>query len=152
MVINAFEKYSGCCCGKIPVIRWHARLLCVMNVSNAVTLRRNRFLDRPSIMSPFSVLQSILLFGMLMPGLHLPFAETQLAVAEEPTVERTGRIVHAWDGCSMWSTIFNVDYYGPPNREIREPAAEFSQRMLQELVDEEAAADLHDLEDAEERK
>jgi len=53
---------------------------------------------------------------------------------------REGRIVHAWDGCTMWSTIFNVDYYGPPNRKIPKPAASFSKRMLEELVDEEAAA------------
>ena len=53
---------------------------------------------------------------------------------------RVGRIVHAWDGCTMWSTILNVDYYGSPNREIPTPAAAFSKRMLEELVDEEAAA------------
>ncbi len=53
---------------------------------------------------------------------------------------RAGRVVHAWDGCSMWSAILNVDYYGPPNREVPAPAAEFSKRILEELVDEEAAA------------
>ena len=56
----------------------------------------------------------------------------------EPT--RAGRIVHSWDGCTMWSAILNVDYNGPPNREIPEPAAQFSKRILEELVDEEAAA------------
>ena len=61
---------------------------------------------------------------------------------EEPEADRTraGRIVHAWDGCTMWSAILNVDYNGPPNREIPGPPAEFSQRILEELVDEEAAA------------
>ena len=53
---------------------------------------------------------------------------------------RVGRVVHAWDGCSMWSAILNVDYYGPPNREVPAPTAEFSKRILEELVDEEAAA------------
>ena len=53
---------------------------------------------------------------------------------------RAGRVVHAWDGCSVWSAILNVDYYGPPNREVPAPAAEFSKRILEELVDEEAAA------------
>ena len=61
---------------------------------------------------------------------------------EEPEADRTraGRIVHAWDGCTMWSAILNVDYNGPPNREIPGPAAEFSQRILEEMIDEEAAA------------
>ena len=58
---------------------------------------------------------------------------------EEPGADKTraGRIVHAWDGCTMWSSILNVDYNGPPNREIPGPAAQFSQRILEELVDEE---------------
>ena len=61
---------------------------------------------------------------------------------EQPGGEatRAGRIVHAWDGCTMWSAILNVDYNGPPNREIPGPAAQFSKRILEELVDEEAAA------------
>ena len=61
---------------------------------------------------------------------------------EEPGADKTraGRIVHAWDGCTMWSAILNVDYNGPPSREIPGPAAQFSQRILEELVDEEAAA------------
>ena len=40
----------------------------------------------------------------------------------------------------MWSTILNVDYNGPPNREIPKPVAQFSKRILEELIDEEAAA------------
>ena len=63
-------------------------------------------------------------------------------IAQEIAADKTrvGRVVHAWDGCSMWSSILNVDYYGPPNREVPAPAAEFSKRILEELVDEEAAA------------
>ena len=53
---------------------------------------------------------------------------------------REGRIVHAWDGCTMWATILNTNYYEKPNREIPAPAAQFSKRILEELVDEEAAA------------
>jgi hypothetical protein len=58
--------------------------------------------------------------------------------AEEQQPRR--RILHAWDGVTMWATIFNVNYYGSPNRKIPEPAAEFSKRMLEEMIDEEAAA------------
>ncbi len=68
-------------------------------------------------------------------------ASTQ-TIAQEIAADKTrvGRVVHAWDGCSMWSSILNVDYYGPPNREVPAPAAEFSKRILEELIDEEAAA------------
>ena len=61
---------------------------------------------------------------------------------EKPEADKTraGRIIHAWDGCTMWSAILNVNYNGPPNREIPGPAAQFSKRILEELVDEEAAA------------
>ena|GEM_PF-648917 len=52
------------------------------------------------------------------------------------------RILHAWDGCTMWATILNVDYYELPNREIPKPAAKFSQRILEEMIDEEAAANV----------
>ena len=48
------------------------------------------------------------------------------------------RIVHAWDGVTMWATILNTNYYESPNREIPKPAEKFSQRILEELVDEEA--------------
>jgi hypothetical protein len=86
--------------------------------------------------------------GTLRTGNHLPrdavAEKTATGTATRETIAvarpRNGRIVHAWDGCTMWSTIFNVDYYGPPNREIPAPAAPFSKRMLQELIDEEAAA------------
>ncbi len=57
-----------------------------------------------------------------------------------PQETPAGRIVHAWDGCTMWANILNVNYYGPPNREVPEPAAPFSKRILEELIDEEAAA------------
>ncbi len=80
-------------------------------------------------------------------GNDLPQEEIAERTATGPTTPETkaekprnGRIVHAWDGCTMWSTIFNVDYYGPRNRKIPEPAAPFSKRMLEELIDEEAAA------------
>lgn len=59
--------------------------------------------------------------------------------AAEPS-KRQGYILHSWDGCTMWSTILNVDYSGPPNRDIPPPAAQFSERILKELIDEEAAA------------
>lgn len=66
------------------------------------------------------------------------------AVAEPATAatspKREIRVLHAWDGCSMWSTILNVDYNGPPNRAIPPPAAQFSKRILEEMIDEEAAA------------
>jgi hypothetical protein len=50
------------------------------------------------------------------------------------------RILHAWDGVTMWATILNLNYYESPNREIPKPAAKFSKRILEEMVDEEAAA------------
>jgi len=53
---------------------------------------------------------------------------------------RKGRIIHSWDGCTMWMTILNVGYYGANNREIPEDAAAFSKRILEEMIDEEAAA------------
>ena len=64
------------------------------------------------------------------------------ARADEPVraATRDGFVLHAWDGVTMWSTILNVDYYGKPNREVPEPAAPFSRRILEELIDEEAAA------------
>ena len=46
-----------------------------------------------------------------------------------------GRIVHSWDGCTMWATILNVS-----NREIPGDVALFSKRILEEMIDEEAAA------------
>ncbi|MFP6769238.1 MAG: hypothetical protein VB859_13780, partial [Planctomycetaceae bacterium] len=58
------------------------------------------------------------------------------------TVQKKKRILHAWDGCTMWATILNVDYYELPNREIPKPAAKFSQRILEEMIDEEAAANV----------
>ena len=43
----------------------------------------------------------------------------------------------------MWATILNVNYYDAPNREIPGPPEKFSQRILEELVDEEAAANVN---------
>ena len=60
-----------------------------------------------------------------------------------PSCDRTARkILHNWDGCSMWATILDASYYDKENRvrEIPEPAAQFSKRMLEEMIDEEAAA------------
>ena len=77
--------------------------------------------------------RTLLAIAVLFPGVARsdePFRETS----------RDGFILHAWDGVTMWSTILNVDYYGKPNREIPEPAAAFSRRILEEMVDEEAAA------------
>ena len=72
---------------------------------------------------------------------HIEKTPTGPATAQRvATLPRNGRIVHAWDGCTMWSAILNVNYFGPPNREIPGPPAEFSQRILEELIDEEAAA------------
>jgi len=48
---------------------------------------------------------------------------------------RKRRIVHSWDGCTMWSTILNAN-----SREIRGDVAQFSKRILAEMIDEEAAA------------
>lgn len=60
---------------------------------------------------------------------------------EEPEADQTreSRIVHVWDGCTMWLTILD-QRGGPSNREIPGPAAEYSQRILEEMIDEEAAA------------
>ncbi|MDA1056026.1 MAG: hypothetical protein O3C40_37065 [Planctomycetota bacterium] len=77
-------------------------------------------------------------------GIRLAIAMLLPAVApaDEPVREgtRDGYVLHAWDGVTMWSTILNVDYYGKPNRVVPEPAAPFSRRILEELIDEEAAA------------
>ena len=54
--------------------------------------------------------------------------------------EGAGKILHCWDGVTMWATIMNVNYYEKPNREIPPNAAQFSKRILEELIDEEAAA------------
>lgn len=56
--------------------------------------------------------------------------------------KREGRIVHAWDGCTMWATILDTSYYDAKNRtrDIPKPAAKFSKRILEEMIDEEAAA------------
>ena len=68
---------------------------------------------------------------------------TSTASAADATPEKTQRrILHAWDGVTMWATILNTNYYTSPNREIPKPAAKFSQRILEELVDEEAAANV----------
>ena len=53
---------------------------------------------------------------------------------------RPRRILHAWDGVTMWATILNTNYYESPNRQISQPAAQFSKRILEEMIDEEAAA------------
>ena len=52
---------------------------------------------------------------------------------------RAGRIVHAWDGCTMWLAIMD-QRLGAPDPAIPGPAAEYSQRILEEMIDEEAAA------------
>jgi len=44
------------------------------------------------------------------------------------------RIIHAWDGCTMWGTILSG------SREIPGDPAQFSKRILEEMIDEEAAA------------
>ena len=59
-----------------------------------------------------------------------------------PRPRRPRRILHAWDGVTMWATIFNTNYYPSPNREVPQPQARFSQRILEEMVDEEAAAEV----------
>ena len=60
---------------------------------------------------------------------------------EETSQEKPRKwILHAWDGVTMWATILNVNYYATPNREIPGPPAKFSKRILEELIDEEAAA------------
>jgi len=64
------------------------------------------------------------------------------SAANAAAEEKQRRILHAWDGVTMWATILNTNYYESPNREIPEPAAKFSQRILEELVDEEAAANV----------
>ncbi len=70
-------------------------------------------------------------------------------VAEPDTTETSnspgktaGKILHSWDGCSMWATILDGDVYDPKNRDrgISQPVAQFSKRMLEEMIDEEAAA------------
>jgi len=45
-----------------------------------------------------------------------------------------GRIIHSWDGCTMWGTILSG------SREIPGDRAQFSKRILEEMIDEEAAA------------
>ena len=45
-----------------------------------------------------------------------------------------GRIVHSWDGCTMWGTILSG------SREMTGDPAQFSKRILEEMIDEEAAA------------
>ena len=71
------------------------------------------------------------------------------AGADQATPEKTaaaqpreGRIVHAWDGCTMWATVLDGRVYDPKNRDrgISQPVAQFSKRMLEEMIDEEAAA------------
>ena len=64
---------------------------------------------------------------------------SETAETAETAKQPRRRILHAWDGVTMWATIFNVNYYGAPNRKIPDPAAEFSKRMLEEMIDEEAA-------------
>ena len=60
---------------------------------------------------------------------------------EEPGASRrrAGHILHAWDGCPMWLTILD-QRDGTVNRDIPERAARYSKRMLEEMIDEEAAA------------
>jgi len=92
-------------------------------------------------MKMLSPLSLILGAALLASGWQRACGDTKPSAAIKADAgPREGRIVHAWDGCTMWATIFNVDYYGPPNREIPKPAAAFSKRMLEELIDEEAAA------------
>jgi len=44
------------------------------------------------------------------------------------------KILHCWDGCTMWGVILNK------NRGTSEPLAQYSKRILEEMIDEEAAA------------
>ncbi len=54
-------------------------------------------------------------------------------IAANDKTER--KIIHSWDGNSMWGTILHAE-----NRVIPTPKAEFSQRILEEMIDEESAA------------
>jgi hypothetical protein len=63
-------------------------------------------------------------------------ADTAAASQKPAAAPHTGegRIIHVWDGITMWGTILNS------NREPSGDAAQFSKRILEEMVDEEAAA------------
>ena len=52
------------------------------------------------------------------------------------------KILHCWDGCSAWGPVIAqaVDAEKRRNGKIPEPAAQFSKRILEEMIDEEAAA------------
>ena len=80
----------------------------------------------------------------LLLGAALFVAACQLSWADTTNLpdESVGKILHSWDGCSMWATILDGDVYDPKNRDrgISQPVAQFSKRMLEELIDEEAAA------------
>ena len=62
--------------------------------------------------------------------------ETQTPVDHEVSPHTgQGRILHSWDGCTMWGTILNAN-----SRDIPGDVAQFSKRILEEMIDEEAAA------------
>ena len=48
-------------------------------------------------------------------GNSVAAAETDSATPNTAAAPpREGRIVHAWDGCTMWATILNTNYYENP--------------------------------------
>ena len=69
-----------------------------------------------------------------------PLKPVKAKAKAKPTKKRSGYVLHAWDGVTMWATILNDNYYPKPNRQIPKPAARFSRRILEEMIDEEAAA------------
>jgi len=99
---------------------------------DSTTAQGNRPAAAPDVKTPAAIQPEV------------PTEDPATASAPAPAVEDKPRrrILHAWDGVTMWATILNVDYYGSPNREIPGPPAKFSKRILEELIDEEAAANV----------
>jgi hypothetical protein len=79
---------------------------------------------------------------VLMPGAtSTRTTQQQVPIQNQPSKDVTANdrtehtIIHSWDGCTMWQTVISAE-----NRAITTSKAEFSQRMLEEMIDEEAAA------------
>ena len=142
------QPTSTACCLPHRKIDWHWFVLtallggtaCDQGGSDSQTAQYTEAVAGKSVTTPLDRTSAVTALAQISTRSHSLEDRSRQQVAPQPRPPR--RIVHAWDGVTMWATIFNTNYYPSPNREIPPPDAQFSQRMLEEMVDEEAAAEI----------
>ena len=96
-----------------------------------------------------------LLLGIVLLAFECENAGADAKAAAEPgtsepraSCDKSPRkILHCWDGCSAWGPVIDRAILDEKRRKrkIPEPTAQFSKRILEEMIDEEAAAQVDTL-------